>query len=269
MITLFVSGNRSISLRREGLQPVPTPRELQPQLFPDEEEEEASELRMTDLKSPTVSEMEQGTYPVAPAGSDVIATGNLQQFRIPPDEETMDGMMDSMATQDLISQTGALSNQDTGYHTNSLQLTHQETTGLHTNLTSQFGSLPLSNQDTGIEDNDLDQDQSGGSKHANSWPSHHKPSADTHSNSVPSTFDLEESEVVIRAREVLARINGQAIPSRPEIYRTDLNVNHHQSQPVVSSSKPTLTIPTPHRERYKELGVLKDTESAKQIKPSK
>ncbi|OWF51940.1 uncharacterized protein LOC110448430 [Mizuhopecten yessoensis] len=58
----------------------------------------------------------------------------------------------SMAEMDFSqdNNAGYSTNQDTGYQTASLQSTNQET-GLHTNLTSQFNSLPFNttNQDTG------------------------------------------------------------------------------------------------------------------------
>jgi len=56
----------------------------------------------------------------------------------------------SVDYQDDTHQQTSMSNQDTGYQTASLQTTNPESVSLHTNLTNQFGAMPLNstNQDS-------------------------------------------------------------------------------------------------------------------------
>ncbi len=110
-----------------------------------------------------------------------------------------------------------LSNQDTGYQTSSLQsLMNSDATAtasLHTNLTQQFGSLPLSGHETDIDweeelnsaDSALGSDFKQRSRDAAPWnPTLSKPDPET-SHLYASSKTLDEKAILVRARQALGR----------------------------------------------------------------
>ena len=98
----------------------------------------------TDLEH-TAMDFETAAKPQAMRFTDNILTSSMC--------ETRDFSVSDMEYPDETQHRTSLSNQDTGYHTASLQSTNPESASLHTNLTNQFGSLPFNstNQDLAFQ----------------------------------------------------------------------------------------------------------------------
>ncbi|XP_071100053.1 uncharacterized protein [Haliotis cracherodii] len=140
--------------------------------------------------------------------------------------------IDDMDTTSDYAPQPSSANQDTGYQTASLQMTNHDT-GLHTNLTSQFSSLPFKSESS-IDQNELE--DSVTSKDCPRVCSDFDQPSD--SDLLQSDSGLAEDRVLERARKILARTSNQCPTQTCEL---DNSVSQSASLPIqpISSSTPT------------------------------